>query len=327
VDFEDAVDTLEAGLRTAITPRTRGIAAFARAGESPFCLLLPFEIALPNWIGVSSTANIYHLVELKDNYDRYIILLASETNARIIGVNLGSVTTEVCRSRPELRRRVGHEWTQEHYQHHRHERTKLFLHDLIRSLGRVMSAGGYAHLILAGNARVVSAIRRDLPKKLAEKLVDCVSSASNDRLSDIVESTLQSFLDYEELDSQTWAETLITQIRRHGLAVAGTRASMHALRSGRADFLVIAKSYAPGLGWECRSCREPELELPPPDACPVCQTGRIREFEIKGELVRLAEQLQIGVEVVEHSDVLMNLGGVGCLLRYRDPATYLPTAA
>jgi len=94
------------------------MAAYARAGKSPFCLLLPFEVPLPDWIGVSSTANIYHLVELKDHYDRYVILLATEASARIIGVNLGSVTTQLCRSRPELRRRVGPEWTREHYQHH-----------------------------------------------------------------------------------------------------------------------------------------------------------------------------------------------------------------
>lgn len=326
MDFEDALYALEAGMSTAISPRTRGMAAFARAGNSPFCLLLPFEVPLPNWIGVGSTPNIYHLVELKDNYDRYVILLATETTSRIIAVNLGSATAQLCLSRPELRRRVGHEWTREHYQHHRRERTKLFLHDQIRSLDRLMSARGYTHLILAGNARMVSAIRKDLPKRLTERLVDCVPAASADRVSDIVDSTLQTFLEYEERESQALAETLLTQIRRHGLAVSGTGESLEALKSGRTDFLVIAKSYDLGQGWECRGCGITELELTAPSTCPKCQS-RLREFDIRGELVRLAEQQKVGVEVVDHSDVLMNLGGVGCLLRYRAPADYLSTAA
>ena len=123
-DFGESADRIAAYLNGAISQRTRGLAAFARAGATPLWLPLQFEVPLPNWIAVGSTPNIYHLVELKDNYDRYVILLTTETSARIIGVNLGSVTAQLWRSRPELRRRVGHEWTREHYQDHRRERTQ-----------------------------------------------------------------------------------------------------------------------------------------------------------------------------------------------------------
>ena len=326
-DFDEAASRIIACLEGAIPPRTRGMALFARGGESPFWRALYFEVPLPNWIAAGSTPNIYHLVELKDNYDRYVILLTTETSARIIGVNLGSVTAQLWRSRPELRRRVGHEWTREHYQDHRRERTKQFLQDQIRNLDQLISAGGYAHLILAGNARMISAVRKELPKRLAEKLVDSVPAARTDHVSDIVASTLQAFLEHEELESQALAETLITQIRTHGLAVAGTRASMDAIRAGQGDYLVVVKGFDPGQGWECRDCGKTELELPLPNVCPSCSSGRLREFDIRGELVRLAEQHRVGVEVVEHNDLLMNLGGVGCLLRYLAPANYLYSAA
>ncbi len=41
--------------------------------------------------------------------------------------------------------------------------------------------------------------------------------------------------------------------------------------------------------------------------------------EDKEELVRLAEQQDCEVELVKQSDILIQLGGVGCLLRYRLP--------
>jgi hypothetical protein len=41
----------------------------------------------------------------------------------------------------------------------------------------------------------------------------------------------------------------------------------------------------------------------------------------------LAGQLECEIEVVEHSDVLMNLGGVGCLLRFLAPSDYMHAAA
>ncbi len=325
--FEEVKNVVEMCLYVAHLQRTKGLAVFARGGAEPFFLSLAFEVPLPNWIGLGSTPNIYHLVELKDNYDRYVILLMTETSSRIIGINLGEVTEQLWRSRPDLRRQVGHEWTKDHYQEHRRERTKLFINDQIHSLDKLISAGGYTHLMLAGNERMLAAIRKGLPKRLADKLVGSFPAGSTNRTSEIVASTLQAFLKHEEQDSQTVADKLITQIHQHGLAMAGTQDCMDAIRAGQADVLVMAKSYDPGQGWECRGCGHTELQPPSSNTCPKCKGGQLREFDIRGEIVRLAEQQQLSVEIVEQHDVLMRLGGIGCLLRYLAPANYMYSAA
>lgn len=98
--FDEAFSRIETFLRTELAPGCRGVALFARAGERPFFLPLQFRVPLPNWVAVAPTPNLYHLVELKDNYDRYVILLATETSARIISVNLGSVTEQIWKTRP-----------------------------------------------------------------------------------------------------------------------------------------------------------------------------------------------------------------------------------
>jgi peptide subunit release factor 1 (eRF1) len=194
-------------------------------------------------------------------------------------------------------------------------------------LERLISTDGYGHLVIAGNPRITSAIRRALPKHLAARLVDVVPASADDRITDVVASTLQSFLEHEELESQAIAEELTEQVHRHGLAVAGTNPTLQALKAGQGDCLVLVKAYAPGLGWECRRCHRTETESGRPALCPACGTASLREFDIKCELVRMAEKSDCGVEVVEHSDALMGLGGVGCLLRYLAPASYIPTAA
>ena len=43
--------------------------------------------------------------------------------------------------------------------------------------------------------------------------------------------------------------------------------------------------------------------------------------EDKEELVRLAAQQDCEIELVNESDMLMQFGGVGCLLRYRPPGS------
>jgi hypothetical protein len=41
----------------------------------------------------------------------------------------------------------------------------------------------------------------------------------------------------------------------------------------------------------------------------------MRPLDVREEILRLAGQAERPVEIVEQSDALMSLGGVGCLLR------------
>ena len=319
-DFEEGLVPIEKFLQAGTPEGAASLAMFARAGKRPFFLALHFRVPLPTWIAVGPTPNIYHLVEIKDNYDRYVVLLATEESARILAINLGSVTQEIWKMRPDLRRRVGHEWTKEHFQSHRQERIHQFIHEQIRILDRLMSAGGYGHFILAGSVRITAAIRKALPRHLAKKLVDIVPAASNGRPEDVVAATIGAFLEHEERESVSMVDQLLSRIHTNGLAVAGTDGCMRALGAGQADVLLVAKSYQPGEGWECRKCRETRMEAPRPEACPKCNSARLRVFDGKEEMVRMAERLACQVEVVEHSEALERLGGIGCLLRFLAPA-------
>lgn len=290
-DFEAAMNQIEEFLDTQLLPEAKGLAIFARFGEGDFFLPLQFRVPLPNWIAVTALPNIYHLIELKDTYHRYIVMISTEESARILEVNLGSVTEELWRERPELRQRVGREWTKEHYQNHRRERTNQFIKEKIKILERLVSAGGHTHLILAGNPAMTARIRKALPRHLEEKLIDTVVAGPNDNISDVVAVTLSQFIEQEEQESQTLVETLNREIRTGGLAVVGPEASLEALQQGQADVLVVAQDM-------------PDLTL-------------------REELVRLAAQSQCQVEVVNYSPLLMGFGGVGCLLRYLLPEQYL----
>ena len=154
------------------------------------------------------------------------------------------MTAQLWKQRPELRQRVGREWTKEHYQNHRRDRTEKFIKEKVEVLERLMSAGGHTHLILAGHPTITSRVRSKLPKHLAEKLVDMVPASREAPDTDIVKTTLASFIEQEEDESRAAADEIERQIRTGGLAVSGTEASLQALRRQQADMLVIARSYS-----------------------------------------------------------------------------------
>ena len=286
-DFEEAMNRIEAFIDNDLLSDAKGVAIFARAGEGEFFLPLQFRVPLPNWISITALPNIFNLIELKDTYHRYVVMISTEESARILEVTLGSVTEELWRERPELRKRVGREWTKEHYQNHRRERTNQFVKEKIKILEKLMSAGGHTHLILAGTPQMTARIRKALPRHLEEKLVDTVVAGPNDNISDVVAVTLSQFIEQEEQESQAIVDTLYRELRTSGLVAVGPEATLEALQQGQVDILVLAQ------------------DMP--------------DISLREQLVRLAAQSQCQIEVVNYSPVLMEFGGVGCLLRYLLP--------
>ncbi|MEO8660933.1 MAG: host attachment protein [Bryobacteraceae bacterium] len=317
--FEQALRRIEERLLAGFRAESRGAAVFSRSGAQEFFLDLEFCVPLPNWIAVNSTPNLYHLVELKDTYDRYVVVLVNGRNTRILEVHLGSVTETVWAKQPELRERAGRGWGREHYQNHRPDQNPQFANEVVRVVDEVMSTRDYGHLILAGTPRMTALIRKALPKRLTSKLIDVVPASVNDRTSAVVTATLATFVEDEQQESLAAAEKLQDRLCSHGLALVGTLASLQALKDRQVDMLVMATEYKPDLAWMCTSCGAVKVQHLEPPACPSCGCLQCRELDVKEELVRLAELAGCGVEIVHDSETLVRLGGVGCLLRFLSP--------
>jgi len=314
--FEEALSKIEGFLASDILPGTKGVAVFARGGSCPFIIPLQFKVPLPNSMGIDLTPNIYELVELKDKYHRYVVMISTEEYARILEVNIGAITKELWSKIPELSQRVGREWTRDHYQNHRRDRGDRFIKDKVHILDHLMTKGGHTHLILAGKPWITARVREALPKRLSSKLFDIVPAAIGDKSSDIVAVTLARFVAQEERESENAAALLLKQIRTMGPAVAGTTASLKALEQGQVDMLIMADTYSPQSGWGCRNCGKMGEGPNQPVQCPRCKGRHIREVDLKEEMVRLSERHNTAFELVRHSGILKKLGGVGCLLRY-----------
>ena len=315
--FDSTIREIEAYLATNLRSDAKGVALFVRPFHGgAFFLPMQFAAPVPDWIALGATPNLFHLMALKDTYHRYVVMLATHASVRILEVNLGAATVQAWTAQPKLRERVGREWTKEHYESHRRERTAHFLKEQIELLGRLMATGKHTHLILAGDPHLTGDIRRALPKPIASKLIDTIPAASRDAQEDVVTATLSAFVEWEEQESQAVAARFIKGIRTQARAVAGATACLEALRQRRADILLLAQDIVPQPGWVCSACSAIRVEHITPDACPECGKNTVRTIDAMEELARLAGQQDCPIEVVTHCDPLMAMGGVGCLMRY-----------
>jgi len=285
--FAEVLAYLDSGR---VEAATRGVAIFARSGGEPFTTALQFRLPLPMRVAVDPLPNIYHLVELEDTYHRFVVVLVTETSARILEVNLGTVTETTWAEQPEAPERVGREWTRERYRSSLRQRSDRFLHEQVQLVDRLVKEGGYRHVVLAGSPRATSRFAKAVPKALSELLIDSVAVSGSSRLGDIVSATLAAFVEQEQRESLAAVEKLRRGLHVDGLAVVGAKASREALEHGQVDTLVIAR----------------ELD----------------DEATREGLVRLATVSGAAIETVSDSYTLMQYGGVGCVLRYLRPEQY-----
>ncbi len=320
--FDEAVDHIGEYLGSELSTESVGIAVFARGGVEPFFLPLQFQVPVPDWIMGGPCPNIFHLVELKDTYHRFVILISTEEWARILEVNLGEITQELWRERPELQQRVKQGWSKEKYLRHRRHHSEKFFKEKIDVLEKLMAQGGHKHFLLAGSPRLTGQIRSLLPKHLSEKLIDTVSTSSGDKIPDIVRTAIEMFVEEEENDSRAVLDTLLDEFHGNGLGVAGISSTIRALHQGRVDVLVIAKGFEVETGWRCRHCQYIGENYQTTESCAECGLKDLEATELKEEMIRLAERTGCRVEVVNYDDRLIEFQGVGALLRFNTQEEY-----
>jgi hypothetical protein len=297
---------------------TRAVVAFSRAGTQPFFTALQLGVTVDELVSVDTRPCIYGLVELKDTYHRYVVLLVTADYARILEISLGALTADVWAARPDLRSHIGEVWGREQYQNHRRDRTERFVHEKIQVLERLVAKRGHTHLIIAGTPALVARARASLTPRLRPKLVDTVNATALTDTADLVAATIARFVENEERESRGAAALLVDELKHGGLAVAGTDASLAALELGQVDMLVLAASYQSPAGRRCLACGAVATSSSAAaDGCRRCRATSSAPVDIRDELVTLAERHGCGIEVVREASSLRDLEGVGCLLRYQ----------
>ncbi|MDF1813729.1 MAG: hypothetical protein P1V20_16125 [Verrucomicrobiales bacterium] len=288
IDFEDALEEIREYLNTKIKSLSKSAAIYCRWGDHPVFLPIQFDVPLKTDFIVDQLPHIYPLIELKDTYHRFVIAILTETEARILETTIGTVTGDILKRKPDLRQRIGREWTKEHYHNYRDEQANLFVKEKIDIIESLMQRGGHNHLILAGSPKMVARLKKALPVRLRSKLIDTVNSNPREGLSPILTDSINLFITAENMESHCRVEELESAVFSNGLGVCGCLATMEALENGTASMLILDQKFL--------------------------------ETDTREEMVRLATRQGIPIETVNRNETMLRLGGAGCLLRY------LPTA-
>jgi len=307
-DFDSALDALRTQLRRAAHPKARGLALFTRGrGGGRFSLAMHFAAPIADNLSFYPVPDLYPLVDLMDRQGRYALVLVRPDWMQSAEVDLGAESVGAWTALPRSGRGTGAESGGAHAQRQ------------ARLLQRLLRSNGYTRFFLAGNAVELEELRACLTPQLAARLLGTLPLTVKQGLPEALAASFDAFRDMRLDASRSVAEHLLHGLRHQGPAAGGSLAVWDALQRGAAESLILRRDCRPAPLPLCRRCGEYCAVAVDGNRCPACLHGPLQAVDMRAELLRLALQQDVPVELVD-TDALSFLGGVGCLLTPRGQA-------
>ena len=312
--FDQDVERIQEHLETADAAAGQALAIFACSGSDLF-EVIPLEAPIAEHaLFVSSVPHLYPLARVIENYPRYAAVMLDTNKARIF-VFGGETEREKTIVGEKTRRTSKGGWSQARYQRRADNFHLHHIKEVVDTLGAIVRDEEIQHVVVAGAEVAMPILREQLPKELADKIVE-IGAHEDGESESFLERTMAAL---REKDAETDVEKvqeLMDAWRSGGLGVAGPEATLSAFQLGQVDELIITGS---------PDSLKPVQKLPA-DAAPgdveavtsnPVGAGDERQLKLSDELITRAQQTAARIRFIEDASLLADVGGVGAFLRFR----------
>lgn len=265
----------------------RAVAVFASTTGDLFeTIPLDTPVETPS-MHVGSVPHLYPLARLNDQYPRYAALLVDTNSADLYVFALGARTRHEAVTNEKTRRTQMGGWSQARYQRRADNFHKQHMKEVVELLDKVVAEERLNHIVVAGDEVAKPFLMEQLPKHLADRVVDFVHvDVKSMEQHELLKETMEALRREDAKTDAEHVERMIDAWRAGGLAVAGVEATTRALDMRQVEELLIAA----------------------------------RPDHVKGltdDLVAKAQQNSARIRFIEDDSLLVDVGGVGALLRFK----------
>jgi peptide subunit release factor 1 (eRF1) len=309
--IQSSVDELVA---QAAAPDTRGAALFACAA-SGLRELLRFRVPFDNAFAVEDTPFLAPLGAALQQTPSTLVAFVDAGSARLMHVTSGGLGEEVALQSDMPGHHSRGEWVlfaQSRYERHIREHRGRHFAAVAASLSQLIEAHGVERVVLAGEPKNVSALRRELPPRVAVHVVGEVSAARHEPSSVIAGRAFKVLAHVGASSDAPQVAAVLTEAAKSRQAVAGIDETVEAINRGAVHRLYVLR----GVRGEASACSGCGALFPSvADKCRLC--GKALEAVELGEaLVHRVLATGGTVDTVEANQGLAAVGGVAALLRY-----------
>jgi peptide chain release factor subunit 1 len=308
-------------LETELNPAANGLAVFACSAGELFEVIETNAPIEQHWLYISDRPHLYPLARLESQHPRFAAVVADTNAARIVVFATGEVVTEAEVKGTKTRSTSEGGWSQARYQRHISNFHMQHAKEVVDALDRIVQQEGIEQILISGDEVITPLLREQMPKHLADKIVDHFRLDMRATAEELVKATRDAMARLNERTDREKVEAAIGNYRAGGLGVVGPEATLAALVKGQVDELLITASLgnlqpvAPGRkGAEARvAMEEPAVETVSAGGETDAAPDVVR---LADELVNRATQTSAKITFIEDAALLEAHGGVAALLRF-----------
>ena len=312
-------------LENEVNPSANGVAIFAcSAGE----LFEAVQLGAPidqHWLYIGDQPHLYPLARLESQYPRYAAVLADTNTARILVFAFGELVTSREVRGVKTKRSWEGGWSQARYQRHISNFHLQHAKDVVEALERVVQQEGITQILLAGDEVITPQLRGQMPKHLADKVVDQLRVDTHAPLHEVLEASLESMRRIDQQTDREKVEAAVNGYRAGGLGVVGPDDTLDALVKGQVDELLITanvrelQGVAAGASRSAAAATDTAIMEPAVETATAGEAAQAdpRDVRIADELITKARQTSAAITFIEDAELLTAYGGVAALLRFR----------
>jgi len=198
------------------------------------------------------------LLEARDEYERFGVILTDRARARLFIVVMKSIE-ELREALAEADVRkfdasgTDQMLSQMSFQRKADEHAKWHLKNVSERMEKLAERYKFDRLVLAGTQEVVSELRHLLSDRLKKSVVGTIPIPIDAGVSEILEETLELQKKQERSEELELVKNLLTAAAKNQLAVTGLKATLEAVVAGRIRQLVYSDRFS-SQGGECQEC-------------------------------------------------------------------------
>jgi peptide chain release factor subunit 1 len=309
-------------LENELQPSSNGVAVFAcSAGE----LFETVQLSAPieqHSLYIGDRPHLYPLARVESQYPRYAVVVTDTNSARILVIATGEVVTEREVKGVKTRRTSQGGWSQARFQRHIANFHLQHVKEVIDALEHIVQQEGLTQIVLSGDEVVTPLLREQMPKHLADKVVEHVRLDTRAPLDDVLETTLEAMKRQNGRTDREKVEAALGGYRSGGLGVVGPEATLEALMKRQVEELLVTASVnnlralSPSAQAAANDAglSEPAVET---TVAGEAAQGAPEVVRLADELVAQAKQNAARITFIEDPELLQRHGGVAALLRFR----------
>jgi len=317
------IERIERYLESDRQPSANSIAIFACAAGELFETVQSAGLIPRHSLYIGDRPHLYPLARLESQFPRYAALVADTNTARILVFATGEVEQNREVKNVKTRKTTQGGWSQARYRRHIENFHLAHVKDVVDALDRIVRDEDIAQVIVSCDEVTLPLLRGQMPKHLADKVVDHIRVEAHATAADVLKASLDVIARVNTETDRDKVSAAIGAYRAGGLGVVGPENTLAALINGQVDELLIDASMQ-----RLRPARSGEAAAVANDAAiaePVLEAASAGETaEASPEIVRLADELvmkakQTGARLtfIEDPALLEDCGGVAAFLRFK----------